>query len=142
MNLDIATILTATGADVFRYIGGGWREGGLAPADLAREIGAETVDSRDVGRGDLFIALPVERVDGHDFVQHALAGGAGACLVSRMPADLAEPPSGGTVASAPLLLVVPDALQALQDLARHWRLMHDAEVIGVTGSIGKTTTPV
>jgi UDP-N-acetylmuramoyl-tripeptide--D-alanyl-D-alanine ligase len=89
-----------------------------------------SIDTRTLQPGDLFVALKDVR-DGHDFVAQALAKGAAAALVSRIPEGLA--------ADAPLL-VVPDVLQALADLGRVARARTSARVVGVTGSVGKTST--
>jgi UDP-N-acetylmuramoyl-tripeptide--D-alanyl-D-alanine ligase len=80
--------------------------------------------------GDLFVALKDVR-DGHDFVGQALEKGAAAALVSRVPDGLSS--------GAPLL-VVPDVLKALEDLGRAARARAKARVVGVTGSVGKTST--
>jgi len=76
------------------------------------------------------VALQDQR-DGHDFVASALANGAAAALVSRRPE--------GVPADAPLL-IVPDVLQALEALARAARARAKAQVIAITGSVGKTST--
>jgi UDP-N-acetylmuramoyl-tripeptide--D-alanyl-D-alanine ligase len=89
-----------------------------------------SIDTRSLEAGDLFIALQDIR-DGHDFVAQALAAGAAAALVSRIPA--------GVSPDAPLL-VVPDVLKGLEDLGRAARARTKARVIGVTGSVGKTST--
>ncbi len=87
------------------------------------------IDSREVQDGDLFFALAGERQDGHDFVARAIAAGAPAAVVEQpleAPGDAA-------------LLHVSDSLKALQQLAAWWRRRHDAKVIAITGSVGKTT---
>ena len=89
-----------------------------------------SIDTRTLAPGDLFVALKDVR-DGHDFVAQALANGAAAALVSRIPEGL--PPD------APLL-VVADVLGALCDLGTAARARTKARVIGVTGSVGKTST--
>ncbi len=89
-----------------------------------------SIDSRTTMRGDLFVALKDQR-DGHDFVAAALAAGASAALVDHVPVGLAP--------DAPLL-VVPNVLKALEDLARAARARMNGVVIAVTGSAGKTTT--
>ncbi len=81
--------------------------------------------------GDLFVALKDVR-DGHDFVAQALAKGAAAALVSHASARVLR-------RNAPLL-VVPDVLAALGGLARAARARTQARVVGVTGSVGKTST--
>ncbi|HYD66790.1 UDP-N-acetylmuramoylalanyl-D-glutamyl-2,6-diaminopimelate--D-alanyl-D-alanine ligase [Azospirillum sp.] len=90
-----------------------------------------TIDSRKVEPGDLFVAIKGPNFDGHDFVAQALAQGAAAAMVSRVPA--------GVAADAPLL-AVEDTLAALADLGHVARLRGNARVIGVTGSVGKTGT--
>ncbi|WP_128253563.1 UDP-N-acetylmuramoyl-tripeptide--D-alanyl-D-alanine ligase [Falsirhodobacter deserti] len=88
-----------------------------------------SIDTRTLKPGDLFVALTDVR-DGHDFVAEALRKGAAAALVSRVPEGVEE-------AS---LLVVPDVLAALRDLGTAARARTAARVIGVTGSVGKTST--
>ena len=89
-----------------------------------------SIDTRTIQPGDLFVALADLR-DGHDFVAQALSKGAAAALVSRIPADV--PPE------APLLIVT-DVLQALQALGQAARTRSQAKVVGITGSVGKTST--
>lgn len=89
-----------------------------------------TIDSRKIAAGDLFVALPGERADGHDYVAAALNAGATAALVSRIPEGLEDAP----------LLVVSDVLEGLEDLARAARARSHARIIAVTGSVGKTGT--
>jgi len=89
-----------------------------------------SIDSRELAPGDLFVALQDVR-DGHDFVAAALANGAAGALVSRIP--------DGVSADAPLL-VVPDVPAGLEALARAARARTRARVVGVTGSVGKTST--
>jgi len=113
------------------------------------------IDSRLTIPGALFVALPGERVDGHDFVAAAFAKGANAALVQR---DLPAPPGAGplpgqvldlrqpltyaqlTDLQLPVVLRVEDTLKAMQVLAVFWRSRLNPRVIGVTGSVGKTTT--
>ena len=92
----------------------------------AFEVTGVTFDSREVGPGDLFIAMPGSVHDGHEFVPQAIAAGAAGLIVSR-PID------------APHVLV-EDTAKALQDLGRAARERSRATVIGVTGSVGKTST--
>lgn len=89
-----------------------------------------SIDTRSLQPGDLFIALSAAR-DGHDFVANALAKGAAAALVSRVPEGVAP--------DAPLL-VVPDVMDALRALGSAGRSRSRAQVIGITGSVGKTST--
>lgn len=85
-------------------------------------------DSRKVQKGSLFVALRGSNFDGHDFVQSAVAQGAAAVLVEHPVKD-----------SIPQI-VVEDALKAYGCLAAGYRNAMDVRVIGVTGSVGKTTT--
>jgi len=94
------------------------------------ELSGVSTDSRAVTAGQLFVCIPGKRVDGHDFAVRALDAGAGAVLAQRMPENL---PAG-----TPLLLV-PDTVRALGQIAAHWRQQCSADVIGVTGTAGKTT---
>jgi UDP-N-acetylmuramoyl-tripeptide--D-alanyl-D-alanine ligase len=89
------------------------------------------VDSRRVEAGNLFVALPGGRADGHDFVAEAARRGAAAALVSRRPDGVPE--------GFPLF-VVPDPLAALQKLAAAKRAEEAFRLAAVTGSVGKTTT--
>ncbi|WP_282029409.1 UDP-N-acetylmuramoyl-tripeptide--D-alanyl-D-alanine ligase [Paracoccus marcusii] len=89
-----------------------------------------SIDTRTIAPGDLFVALQADR-DGHDFVAQALARGAAAALVSRIP--------DGVASDAPLL-VVPDVLRGLEDLGRAGRARMTGRVIAITGSVGKTST--
>jgi UDP-N-acetylmuramoyl-tripeptide--D-alanyl-D-alanine ligase len=105
--------------------------GGRLSGDGAAAVsGAVTVDSRTIGPGDLFVALPGERVDGHDFLGAAAAAGAAAALTTR--------PDGALPC-----VVVDDAVAALGLLAAevHRRLAGEGLVsVGITGSSGKTST--
>jgi UDP-N-acetylmuramoyl-tripeptide--D-alanyl-D-alanine ligase len=94
------------------------------------EITGISIDTRTIQPGDLFVALADVR-DGHDFVAQALAKGAAAALVSRLPKGVTE--------NAPLL-IVEDVLPALERLGVAARARVAGKVIGVTGSVGKTST--
>ncbi len=95
-------------------------------------VGQVVVDSRQVTPGALFVALRGDKDDGHRFVAEALSRGAAAILAERLPDGLPSPPMA--------LFLVDDSLRALQSLAGYWRGQRQAKVIGVTGSVGKTTT--
>jgi UDP-N-acetylmuramoyl-tripeptide--D-alanyl-D-alanine ligase len=115
----------------------------LSAGEIAAAIGAEVVaagapapperavvDSREAGRGDLFFGLRGERADGGEFAAAAIAAGAWGVVVA---ADRAAGLDGAWV------FAVADPLAALQDLARAWRQALGARVVGVTGSVGKTS---
>jgi UDP-N-acetylmuramoyl-tripeptide--D-alanyl-D-alanine ligase len=103
--------------------------GDLAPD---AEFGWIERDSRRVNPGDLFIAVKGEQFDGHDFVGNAAENGAAAALVARSWLDRLPP-------VAIPLLVVDDPVVALQQLASARREALGVSVIGVTGSVGKTS---
>jgi UDP-N-acetylmuramoyl-tripeptide--D-alanyl-D-alanine ligase len=100
-----------------------------------RPIRGGAVDSRLVEPGNLFVALPGERTDGHEFVAAAVAAGAAAVLVTRPPTPAALADLGDVT-----VLAVRDALRALGAIAAGWRRRFDPLVVGVTGSIAKTST--
>nr|WP_208103340.1 UDP-N-acetylmuramoyl-tripeptide--D-alanyl-D-alanine ligase [Rubellimicrobium sp. CFH 75288] len=112
-----------------------WTAGEAAAATGGRTDGdwaatGVSIDTRTLQPGDLFVALRAAR-DGHDFVAEALARGAAAAMVSRVPEGVAE--------GAPLLLV-PDVQAGLEALGRAGRARTRARVCAITGSAGKTST--
>jgi UDP-N-acetylmuramoyl-tripeptide--D-alanyl-D-alanine ligase len=121
------TAPTLTADDLVRLTGGRL----LARSD--RPIRGAAVDSRLVTPGQLFVALPGERTDGHDHLPQAIQRGAAAVLVTRPPAD---PAALGDVS----VIRVADAQTALGAIAAGWRQRFAPLVVGVTGSIAKTST--
>ena len=111
-NLNFETVRSVTG-------------GTLRGNPFAGELSAVTSDSRAVTPGCLFAAVR----GGHDFIAAALAAGAACVLAERVPEGL---PAG-------CALLVPDTVAALQALAGFYRSQFDIPVLGVTGSVGKTT---
>ncbi len=108
------------------------------------------IDSRQVIPGSLFVALPGERHDGHDFVAEAFQRGAAFALIQRelaqsfpmldlRPQHLSPLENVGKL-PVPLCLRVENTLSALQQIARFWRRKLHLRVIGITGSVGKSTT--
>lgn len=91
------------------------------------EVSGVTFDSREVQPGDLFVAMPGSVHDGHKFVEGAFAAGAAGAIVSQ------------PVAQGPHVLVA-DTFAALQALGRASRERSRATILGVTGSVGKTST--
>lgn len=104
--------------------------GGKVLCVMQEAFSGLSIDSRNIGSGQLFIALRGERFDGHDFVSNALQIGSGA-LVSVPPAE----PCGQKT-----IIHVKNTLKALHDLARFQRLKRNIPVVSVTGTNGKTTT--
>lgn len=116
------------------YTGGSFAVEPLDPRALMCGV---TWDSRDVKPGDLYVALPGERVDGHDFVAAALRAGALGALVMQ---PLAEDVRALARELGAAVIDVPDTAGAVSDLAREWRSHLQGRVIALTGSTGKTTT--
>ena len=115
-----ADVLAATGGEALgETLGEDWQATGVS------------IDSRSLAAGDLFVALPGPRYDGHDFVAQALTAGAAAALCQRRPDNL--PPQSR-------LVIVPDSLAGLAALGRFARTRSEATCIAVTGSVGKTST--
>jgi len=118
------------------------------PPELERRPTRVVLDSRLVKPDWVFIAMRGEHADGHDFVADALERGAAIAVVQRPVAvpdvlvvDLTVPqPTLPAAWPPPVLIRVPDTLKALQRLAAFWRRRHSPRVIGITGSVGKTTT--
>ncbi len=106
------------------------------------------VDSRQVIPGSLFVAMPGERTDGHDFLQQAFEKGASYALVQREVPDTFRvldlrgglDPALTPDITPPLCLRVENSLAALQRVARFWRRKLNLRVVGITGSVGKSTT--
>ncbi len=106
----------------------------LPPDFLFRSI---VIDSRQVTKDSLFFALPGTITDGHAFLGQAAERGA-ACAVVR--ADwFADVIAAGKVPPLPVI-TAPETLTALQDLAAWWRSLFPVSLVGVTGSVGKTST--
>lgn len=100
--------------------------GGVSALDPSTPINSVSIDSRELGPDALFVAIKGDRFDGHDFVDKALENGAVAALVSRGEGDKC--------------VVVGDALGGLRDIGIAARERSRAIIVGVTGSVGKTTT--
>ncbi len=107
--------------------------GGRLERSSARPIRGAAVDSRRVEPGNLFVALPGERTDGHDHLVAAAEAGAAALLVSR-PGAL--PAAIGDLS----VIRVTRPLEALQALASAWRRRFEPLTVGITGSLAKTST--
>ncbi len=141
-------------------------EGQLPVAALRQvKVSSAVIDSRLAAPGCLFVALRGERQDGHDFIDEAVDRGAVAVIAEQAPtvpcallaaggwlphpepvegrAESAQPEGAGLgdwEPGVPVCFAVPDSLAALQQAAAYWRRQHDVRVIGITGSVGKTTS--
>lgn len=107
------------------------------PIDASQILTGITWDSREVEPDWLFVALPGEKVDGHNFVEAAIRAGAKAVLVT-MPLGAQCALLAKELGVA--VILVPNTYHAVTDLAANWRKHLKATVVGVTGSTGKTTT--
>ncbi len=145
MTAACATLPTVTDVDPSTGAQGGVPAPVLTADDLARLTGGRllarsdhpirgaAVDSRLVEPGELFVALPGENVDGHAFVADAIQRGAAAVIVTR---PVADPAALGDIT----VVRVADAVAALGAVAAGWRRRFSPLVVGVTGSIAKTST--
>ena len=104
--------------------------GGILLGDGGINISSVSTDSRKINKGDLFIALSGENFDGNDYADMAYEKGALCCLLSRET----NVPSGCAA------VIVQNTKDALLTLASFYRSQFDIKVVGVTGSVGKTTT--
>ena len=109
----------------------------VEPIDPTELMCGVTWDSREVEPGWLYVALPGERVDGHDFVGAALRAGARCALVTERPCEAVVLLAKELGAA---LIAVPNTASAVTDLAAQWRGHLRGRIIGLTGSTGKTTT--
>lgn len=116
-NLTLKNIVSAVGGE---YRGD--------KALLEREISFVTTDSREAAEGCLFAAIKGTRSDGNDYIQTAIAQGALCALGQKAPPSCAAP-----------VIIVPDTIRALGDLAGFYRRELGTKILGVTGSVGKTT---
>ena len=106
---------------------GGVLHGGGSSA--AKEVSSVTIDSRKVQKDSLFIAIKGARVDGHDLIPQTIEAGALCALSERDLGDVSFP-----------YIRVESCRQALKDLAEHYRRSLDIRVVGISGSVGKTST--
>ena len=98
--------------------------------DDGREISGVVIDSRKVKSNYLFAAVKGERADGHDFVKQVFEMGASVVIAEKKPESITTHP----------YIVVESTLKALKDLAEYYRRSLDIKVVGITGSVGKTST--
>jgi UDP-N-acetylmuramoyl-tripeptide--D-alanyl-D-alanine ligase len=110
-----------------------------------RQINKISSDSRALVAGDLFLALRGDRFDGHDFLEQAMVQNAAALLIDDRKAwqrlqTIDAPAAKSRPVHQTLVLLVPDTLTALQDIAAGYRMQLAGTVIAVTGSVGKTST--
>lgn len=97
------------------------------------------IDSRTLKEGEIFVALKGKQVDGHDFIEEALQKGAGGLFIAQEKKALLDKLDQNLLKTK-LIMLSSDPYNALIDLAREWRKQFDYPVIGITGSVGKTST--
>lgn len=114
--MTVSRIAEICGGKIFGYTGEDRRPGRLV------------IDSRQVQPGDIFAALKGENTDGHDYIDKALSMGASCCLAQRLEGEPAGP-----------VIVVDDVQSAIEKLAAAYRAGLNIPVVGITGSVGKTT---
>ena len=114
-----------TGYDILKAT-----NGTLLGGDPSLPLSSLCIDSRKAQKGALFIPLLGEHSDGHDFIKKALEMGALGTLTSRR--EVSEPEK--------LFIYVPDTKEALQNIGRYCRNRLSIPIVGITGSVGKTTT--
>lgn len=104
--------------------------GGRIAGEIAedREIGRVVIDSRAVERGDMFVAYKGEKADGHDYIPAAFGRGAACCLAERVPEGISGP-----------VIVTDNVQKALETIVTAYRASLGLPVVGITGSVGKTT---
>jgi UDP-N-acetylmuramoyl-tripeptide--D-alanyl-D-alanine ligase len=98
-----------------------------------------SVDSRTLKKGDVFVALSGATTDGHNFVAEAVRKGAGALFLEFDKKECLRPCDQKLVADMPIIWV-NNTLKSLIDLATTWRTQFTYPILGITGSIGKTST--
>jgi UDP-N-acetylmuramoyl-tripeptide--D-alanyl-D-alanine ligase len=119
---------------------------GYQPTGAEPAISSVVIDSREAGPGSLFVAFAGGQADGHDYVPAAFERGAVAALVQQtvpgdhITIDLRDQISLADIPETPVCLLVDDTLAALQTAAKAWRERFPIRVIGITGSVGKTST--
>jgi UDP-N-acetylmuramoyl-tripeptide--D-alanyl-D-alanine ligase len=131
-----------TFADVFEALTG------IRSTGASNIICEASIDSRQAIPASLFFALPGEHVDGHNYIEDAFQHGAQAAVIQRdVPGsypviDLREGSFSAEMVlpDSPFLIRVEDSLKAMQTIAHFWRRKLNVRVVGITGSVGKSTT--
>ncbi len=122
-NMTLKNIATAAGGVLYA-------DSASAETDVEKtEASGVVIDSRKIEKGFVFIATRGERVDGHSFIDSAFEKGAIGVVCEKAPAN----PKGAYI-------LVKDSFQALKDIAEFYRRQLDIKVVGITGSVGKTST--
>ena len=107
-------------------------KGKLIGRENKKSIKNISIDSRTIKSGDLFIPIKGPKYDGHDFIPEAIKKDASGILMSNVQCPMSN--------EGIIIIKVKDTLKALQDIAEYHRSKFNISIIGVTGSVGKTTT--
>ena len=93
-----------------------------------RELGRIVIDSREIREGDAFAAYKGEKVDGHNYIEAAFRNGAACCIAERVPENVTGP-----------VILVDDVQNAIEAISRAYRGSLCLPIVGITGSVGKTS---
>lgn len=107
----------------------GGRLENAAKSDLTKEASSIVIDSRLAEEGGVFVATRGQRVDGHSFIKQVFENGALAVICEKIPSGVKGP-----------CIVVDDSFEALRRLARFYRSQLSVKIVGIVGSVGKTST--
>ncbi len=109
------------------------------PRQRTQEITGAVLDSRQVSEGMLFFATVGERVDGHRFIRDVFAKGA-LCVISQKTPEALQEEYGFAMEDLGAYILVEDSLRALKQIAAYYRSTLTIPIVGITGSVGKTST--
>ena len=129
MNLSVREIAEACGGRLFL-------RGGLK---TDAHVSSVVIDSRRIEAGGVFLAVVGEKTDGHRFVSRVFEEGACLAVVEKAPEQV-QSETGEDCSHWGSYLLVEDSLQALKDIAEYYRSRLDIRIVGITGSVGKTST--
>lgn len=129
MNLSVKEIAEACGGKL--VVRGGTKD------DIC--VTSVVIDSRKAEAGGVFVAVPGERVDGHRFVSQVFAAGAALAVVEKTPEQV-QAETGADCSGWGSYCLVKETLQALKDMAEYYRKKLSIPIVGITGSVGKTST--
>ena len=118
-NMTIAAMCEAVGGKLYY----------AEKSDMAKEATCVVIDSRLIEEGGVFVATVGERVDGHSFIDSVFEKGAMAVIAEKLPAKAKGP-----------VILVEDSFEALKNLAKYYRNQLSLKIVGIVGSVGKTST--
>ena len=114
-------------------------EGERSTISASKEIAGAVLDSRQVQKDFLFFAVKGEKTDGHGYIGDVFKKGAACVITEKKPEEVKEQ-FGTDLACWGAYIVVPDSLQALKQIAAFYRSTLSIPIVGITGSVGKTST--